>query len=82
MNILTSESAQHGHRLTSNGGLVAWDRIVERISGHQPNMAVRPPERLNRGFPFNHGGYDLTILSDRLLADDYLVSIRDRSVDH
>lgn len=59
--------------------LIAEDRLVPRISGHQPNVAISPLEGLHRGLPVNHRGDDLTVLGDGLLTDDQPVSIEDGS---
>ena len=70
--------ADNGHHLAQDDGTVSGYRL-----GHQPGVAVQPLQGLHGGLvgagPAEPGGDDLTLFGHRLLADDYQVTVGDRS---
>ena len=48
----------------------------------QPDVAVLALERLDGGLAVDHRGDDVAVLGGRLLADDDVVAVADRGVDH
>src|SRR5690348_9464066 len=78
----SSDPPDHGHDSAHDGRLVAEDRRVCRVVGHQPDMPVCSLEGLDRGLLADPGGDDVAVVGVGLLADHHEVTVGDRSADH
>src|SRR5579859_332195 len=76
------DAAEDGDDLAEDGGVVTGDRRVGGVVRHEPDVVVRPLERLDGGLAVEHRGNDVPVVRDGLLPDHDPVAVRDRGVDH
>src|SRR5215472_10853804 len=77
-----SDPPDHRHDPAHDRRLVAEDRRVRGVVGHQPDVPVGPLEGLDRGLLADPGGDDVAVVRVGLLTDHHEITVSDRSADH
>lgn len=77
-----SENAENADDLAEDPRLVAADRLVGRIAGHEPHLPVLPAQYFDSGLVLKERGDDVAVIGAVLSFDGDDVSVADRRVDH
>src|SRR5215469_3337954 len=77
-----SDPPDHRHDPAHDRRLVAEDRRVRGVVGHQPDVPISSLEGLDRGLVVDPGGDDVAVVRVGLLTDHHEITVGGSSADH